>query len=186
MRPSAASAGEEDKSRRRWRLALSILAWSLLVQSVGGLLTAPMAFVSIGSLGLPAGADMSSVAAMPGGGPRVDDAVGRLAGQTRLLAWVGLLFSAASAISSIGLLKRRRWGWFATIGIQLASIVAVFVWFLPVLEDLLRLVAAERAVSSSLSITLLIALVPLSIVGFLMLRGVVRQFAERISEQANP
>jgi hypothetical protein len=186
MRPSAASAGEEDKSSRRWRLSLSILAWSLLVQSVVGLLTAPMAFVSIGSLGLPVGADLSSVAAMLGGGPGVDDVVGRLAGQTRLLAWVGILFSAASAISSIGLLKRRRWGWFATLGIQLASIAAAFVWFLPVLEDLLRLVAAEQAVSSSLSITLLIALVPLSIVGFLMLGGVVRQFTERASEQANP
>lgn len=181
MRPTAASAGE-DKSGRRWRLALSILAWSLLVQSVVGLLTAPLAFVNIESLGLPAGADLSSVTGMLGGGSAVGDLVGRLAGRARLLAWAGILFSAASAVGSIGLLRRRRWGWFATIGIQLTSIAAAFVWFLPVLEGLLRPVAPKQAVLSSFLITLLIALVPLSIVGFLMLRGVARQFAARASE----
>lgn len=174
-----AGAGEDSPSRRRWRFTLTVVAWLFLVQSALGVITGPLAFVALTTFGVPGSADLSSYGALMGDAGVL---VERLVGQLRSLVWVSISASVLMMAGSVGLLMRRRWGWFAVIGVQLVSVAATFVWGLPALEELLRFVAPAPAGATSLLMTVLLALVPLSVVGFLMLDGIVSQFRRAPTE----
>jgi hypothetical protein len=81
--------------------------------------------------------------------------------------------------AGIGLLSRRKWGWYGAIIINLLEAAGMFVIGLPALEPVLRLLDPARAETLSIVIAVLLALVPASIVAFLLARPVVRQFETR-------
>ena len=101
-----ASAGE-DKNLRRWRIAVTVTAWLLIVQSalaifsgLVGIVLAPLADPEVMLSQLGSSVDRSSIAMFE-----------TLMRQTALLNRIQTVGSLALLVGSIGLLRRRKWGW---------------------------------------------------------------------------
>jgi hypothetical protein len=168
------SAGKE-KNLRRWRVTLSVVAWLIIVQSGLGLLSG---LVSIPLSATIRPEDLESQLGPLAG--EIDLApVDRLFGQLRMLNLVQVGANALMLGAGIGLLSRRKWGWYGAIIINLLEAAGMFVIGLPALEPVLRLLDPARAETLSIVIAVLLALVPASIVAFLLARPVVRQFETR-------
>jgi hypothetical protein len=163
-----------DSSVRRWRVSLTLVGWMLLIQAAFGTAAAPLAWVGMRLTG-PAGyAGFSSLAPVPGGS---EAALAQAFSSIGIITWFSLAFNLVLLAGSIGLLKRWRWGWFMVIGAHIAAIAGSFIWGLPMLRAVLSVFAPADAGLAALAITGLLALVPASIIGFLMTNGIVRQFA---------
>ena len=178
--PAGAGA---DSSVRRWRVSLTLVAWMLLVQAAVGVATAPLTWISL-RLADPSG--LSGISALP---PVAGGSSAVLAGafsRVGAVTWLSLVFNLLLLAGSIGLLKRWKWGWFTVIGVHLAAIVVSFVWGLPMLQALLAVFAPADADLAALVIIFLFALIPASVIGFLMVNGVVRQFDAGNTDSAAP
>ncbi|MEO0080757.1 MAG: hypothetical protein ABIL25_00485 [candidate division WOR-3 bacterium] len=144
-----------DNAIRRWRLALTAFAWLLIVRSglslFSGFLLIPLATLLIG---------------------------GGVAAQFRPLAAAGVGHALVVGVGSVGLLRRRRWGWYVVVISQILEVGAAFAFAIPALKPVLMLLDPGRATVASFAIAGLVALVPASIAGFLMLEPVVAQFEQ--------
>jgi hypothetical protein len=109
--------------------------------------------------------------------------LGMLAGlfkQAAMIAWVSGVANLALLAGSVGLLARRKWGWYTVVFLHLATVVACFVWFLPFMYTILARLAPGRAGLASFAITFLLALAPGMVIAFLLAKPVLRQFEKSV------
>jgi len=176
--PMDASVGE-DKTIRRWRITLSVFAWLFIVQSGVG-------FVS-GLLSIPLLATFRPESLAAQLGPLLTGtnlaAIDALYASLRTLNLAQVLLNAVVLTGAVGLVRRRRWGWYLTVVLNVLQAVATLVFGPPVLEQVLRLADPARAGELSWVIAILAALIPAVIVAFLMLKPVVDQFEHGIEKQ---
>ncbi len=168
------SAGE-DSTLRRWRITLTVAAWLLITQSglailsgLIGIALAPIADPGAMLAQLGPYVDRSSVALF--------ETLMRQAASLNRIQTVGSLVLLAG---SIGLLLRRKWGWYTVIVVHVAATAAVFIWVMPMFENLYRALDPNSAGAMSLAMTILAALAPAVVVAFLLLRPVVSQFEKK-------
>jgi len=162
----------EDKTLRRWRITLTVAAWVLIVQSA---LT-----VIVGLLGIVL-APICDPAAMLGQlGPMVDSSslamLNTLMRQTAFLNRIQTVGSLVLLAGSIGLLLRKKWGWYTVVILHVVATVAVFVWVMPLFKTLYLTLDPRNAGMMALFLTILSALAPAVVVAFLLAKPIVSQF----------
>jgi hypothetical protein len=165
------SAGE-DKTLRRWRITLTVAAWLLIAQSgltllsgLIGMVLAPIADpgAMLGQLGPLA--DRSSIAMLD-----------TLMRQTASLNRIQTLGSLVLLAGSIGLLLRKKWGWYTVIVVHVVATVAVFIWVRPLFGTLYRVLDPTNAGTMALVLSILSALAPAVVVAFLLAKPILSQF----------
>ncbi len=170
------SAGE-DTHLRRWRTTLTVAAWLLIVQSgitfITGLIAlflAPFATPSTLYAQLGTVLERSHIAMIQ-----------TLVGQTLSLNRIQTVGSLILLAGSIGLLLRKKWGWYTVIVVHVAATAAVFTWVMPIFETLYRALDPSNAGPMALAMTILSALAPAVVVAFMLLRPVISQFQKQQS-----
>jgi hypothetical protein len=154
---------------------VTVAAWLLIAQSalaiisgLVGIVLAPIADpgVMLSQLGLFV--DRSSVA--------VFEALMRQAAFLNRFQTVG---SVVLLVGSVGLLLRKKWGWYTVVVVHAAATVAVFILVMPMFESLYRVLDPANARAMAFVMTVLGALAPAVVVAFLLLRPVVSQFEKK-------
>jgi hypothetical protein len=168
---SIPSAGE-DKTLRRWRIALAVAAWLLIAQSGLTLMSGLIGMIL---------APIADPGAMLGQlGPMVDRSslvmLNTLMRQTAFLNRIQTVGSLALLIGSIGLLLRKKWGWYTVVIVHVAATAAVFVWVMPLFKTLYTTLDPGNAGVMALILTILSALAPAVVVAFLLARPILSQF----------
>ena len=173
------SAGE-DKTLQRWRITLTVAAWLLIAQSgltfisgLIGMVLAPIADpgAMLGQLGPMA--DRSSIAMLE-----------NLMRQTAFLNRIQTVGSLVLLAGSIGLLRRKKWGWYTVVVVHVAATVAVFIWVLPIFKTLYLTLDPSNAGVMALFLTILTALAPAVVVAFLLAKPILSQFEKRTIDTA--
>jgi hypothetical protein len=168
------SAGE-DKTLRRWRIALTVAAWLLIAQSalavmtgLIGIVLAPIADpgATLGQLGPLA--DRSSIALL-----------NTLMRQGAFLNRIQTVGSLVLLAGSIGLLLRKKWGWYTVVVVHVAVAAAVFIWVMPLFENLYRVLDPSNAGTMAVVLSILSALAPAVVVGFLLAKPILSQFEKK-------
>ena len=168
------SAGE-DKTLRRWRITLTIAAWVLIVQSALA--------VIVGLLGMVL-APISDPGAMLGQlGPLMDRSsiamLDVLMRQTAFLNRIQTIGSLVLLAGAIGLLLRKKWGWYIVVVVHVAATVAVFIWVRPMFETLYRVFDPHNASMMAWLLSILSALAPAVVVAFLLAKPILSQFERK-------
>ncbi len=162
----------DDRALRRWHITLTLFAWLFVVQAGAGLIS--------GLLFIPLLAAFRPENLITQLGPLLINAdlaaIDALYANLRTLNLAQILLNAAVLTGAVGLLRRHRWGWYLTVVLNALQAVAAVAFGPPVLEQVLRLADSARAGRLSWVIAALIALIPVAIVGFLMLKPIVDQF----------
>jgi len=171
--PSPVTAGAgEDKNLRRWRITLTVAAWLLIAQSglsvLGGLFG-----IALGPIADPA--------AMLGQlGPMVDRSsitlLGTLMRQAAFLNRIKTVGSLVLLAGSIGLLRRKKWGWYTMVVVHAAATAAVFIWVMPMFETFYRALDPGNGGVMALLLSILGALAPAVVVAFLLAKPIISQF----------
>lgn len=174
------SAGE-DTHLRRWRIALTISAWVLIVQSA---LT-----VTVGLLGMVL-APISDPGAMLGQlGPLIDRSnismLETMLRQTVFLNRIQTVGSLLLLAGAIGLLLRKKWGWYIVVVVHVAATAAIFVWVMPLFKTLYLTLDPGNAGVMAWLLSVLSALAPAVVVAFLLAKPILSQF-ERGHTPASP
>ncbi|HTW92476.1 MAG TPA: hypothetical protein VMH22_12305 [bacterium] len=168
------SAGE-DKTLRRWHITLTVAAWLLIAQSsltlisgLIGMVLAPIAdpgamLGQFGALG-----DRSSGAMLE-----------TLMRQTVFLNRIQTVGSLVLLAGSVGLLLRKKWGWYTVIAVHVAAAVAVFIWVMPMFKTLYLALDPHNAGTMAGVLSILSALAPAVVVAFLLMKPIVSQFEKK-------
>ncbi len=166
------SSAGEDKTLRRWRLTLTVVAWLLIAQSA-------LAIIS-GLVGIALAPIADPTAFLGQLGPLLDRQslamVETLLRQTAVANKVQTAASLVLLAGSIGLLLRKKWGWYTVVVVHVAAAAAVFIWVMPMFETLYRALDPGHAGAMALLLSVLSALVPAIVVAFLLARPVISQF----------
>jgi hypothetical protein len=172
---SAIPSAGEDKTLRRWRITLTVAAWLLIAQSgltlisgLVGMLLAPIAdpgamLGQLGSLG-----DRSSIAMLES-----------LMRQTAFLNRIQTVGSLVLLVGSIGLLLRKKWGWYTVVVVHVVATVAVFVWVMPLFKTLYLTLDPGNAGVMAWLLSILSALAPAVVVAFLLAKPILAQFERK-------
>ncbi len=162
----------DDRTLRRWRVALTVFSWLFIIQSGVGFIS------SLLSIPLLATFRPESLAAQLG--PFLSGAnfaaIDALYANLRTLNLAQVLLSAGVLAGAIGLLLRHRWGWYLTVVLNALQAIAAVAFGPPVLGQVLSVVDPAMATRFSWVIAILIALIPTWLVVFLMLKPIVDQF----------
>lgn len=168
----AAAAPTPDPTEKRWRSTVTLLAWLLIVQSalslvtsLIGLATAPLADMANLSSQLSVLMDRSAIGQ-----------VEELMRLTRTANNYFIIYSAVSLAGAIGLLLRRKWGWYATAIVNVVAALATLVWGTPIVTHIYSMLDPKNGGPYGLLTAILLALMPMTIVGYLMLKPVIIQF----------
>jgi hypothetical protein len=161
-----------DVSARRWYWTVTVAGWLLAVEAASSLLLGIAGRVLAGSLSLETLLGPTAVSS----GTYNLEALEALVSQVYVVADIQIVANAVLIAGCIGLLLRRKWGWYIVTIMHLAQAVAGFILGLPLVRSAVAVVSPENAMTYGLLITVLICLVPLSVVAFLMLRPVASQF----------
>ena len=165
------SAGE-DKNLRRWRITLTVAAWLLIAQSALAIISGLVGIV-LAPIADP-GAMLSQL------GPLTDRSstamLETLMRQTAFLNRIQTVGSLVLLVGSIGLLLRKKWGWYAVVVVHVAAAAAVFIWVMPLFENLYRVLDPTNAGTMALVLTILSALAPAVVVAFLLAKPILSQF----------
>lgn len=167
---------------RGWRVALTGVAVLLGLQAGAGALCA-----GLGLLLLPAPAADATVLPgaeefLPGG-----QLPGPMTGLLWVAVWVGLVLSLVLLMGAVGLLRRRKWGWYAVTVTQVLGAGGLFAVLPAVFGAFIELAAPGSWPLLPWALSLLAVLPALGVVGFLLLGPVLRQFEPtEPREQASP
>jgi hypothetical protein len=96
--------------------------------------------------------------------------------QAALLNRVQTVGSLVLLAGSIGLLLRKKWGWYMVVVVHVAAAAAVFIWVMPMFKNLYSALDPRNAGAMALAMSVLGALAPAVVVAFLLLKPVVSQF----------
>lgn len=163
----------------RWRVALTVVAWLLILQSGSGALSAGL------GLALQPLRAVGTTAEVPGAG-EIFPGRDALLPTLRLLETVvrvGFFFHLALLAGAVGLLRRRRWGWYAVVLLHIAGAGGLFAVLPTVFGEVLALAAPGAPPLLTWALAVLAVLPALALIGFLLLDPVLRQFA---GAQATP
>lgn len=178
--PNPGTPEPPNPSAKRWRITLTVAAWVLIVQSA---LT-----VIVGLLGIVL-APISDPAAMLGQlGPMVDRSslamLNTLMRQTAFLNRIQTVGSLVLLAGSIGLLLRKKWGWYTVVIVHVAATAAVFVWVMPLFKTLYLTLDPGNAGVMAWLLSILGALAPAVVVVFFLAKPILRQFEKRTIDTA--
>lgn len=153
----------------RWRVALTVLAWLLILQAGSGALSA-----GLGLMLLPA----SAATAVPGGEKILPGAhlLGPMISLLRAAVGVGAVLSLALLAGAVGLLRRRRWGWYVVIAVSAIGAGGLLAVLPTVFGTVLEMAAPRSSPLLPWALSLLAVLPALALIGFLLLDPVLRQF----------
>jgi hypothetical protein len=162
----------EDKTLRRWRVAVTVAAWLLIAQSALAIISG-LVGIALAPISDP-GAMLSQL------GPVIDRSsialLGTLMRQAAFLNRIQTVGSLVLLAGSIGLLLRKKWGWYTVVVVHVAAAAAVFIWVMPMFETLYRALDPVHARTMAWFMSLLGALAPAVVVAFLLAKPVVSQF----------
>jgi hypothetical protein len=96
--------------------------------------------------------------------------------QTAFLNRIQTVGSLVLLAGSIGLLRRKKWGWYAVVVVHVVATVAVFIWVLPMFKTLYLTLDPGNAGMMALFLTVLTALAPAVVVAFLLAKPILNQF----------
>ncbi len=161
-----------ENPSRRWRVSVSILSWLLMIQAALGIIVGLLSLMTLPGLE-PAGFSEQLAPILDQAGSVV---LAEVMGQTTLVTRVSIVANLLLLVGSIGLLLRKKWGWFTVVLVHLAGVLVSFIWVMPVLRQVLGLLDPSRAGLLSFVITALLTVVPGVIIAFLMLKPVVSQY----------
>jgi hypothetical protein len=162
----------QDPSAKRWRLTLTVGAWLLIAQSGLSVLT--------GLVGI-ALAPIADPGAMLGQlGPVIDRSsialFGTLMRQGAFLNRIQTVGSLILLVGSIGLLLRKKWGWYTVVVAHVAAGAAIFIWVMPMFETLYLALDPTNAGAMALFLSILSALAPAVVIAFLLSKPIISQF----------
>ena len=161
-----------NPSAKRWRITLTVVAWVLIVQSA---LT-----IIIGLIGMVLAPIADPVAMLGQLGPLADrSSIAMLEALMRQTAFLNRIQSVGSLIllaGSIGLLLRKKWGWYMVIAVHVAATVAVFIWVMPLFKTFYLALDPGNAGAMAWLLSILSALAPAVVVAFLLAKPIVCQF----------
>jgi len=168
----APAAPQPDATEKHWRSTVTLLAWLLIVQSALSLLTSLIGLAT---------APLTDIPNLSGQlGVLMDrSAIGQIEELMRLVRTANnyfIIYSVASLAGAIGLLLRRKWGWYATALINVATALATIVWGTPIVTRIYTMLDPKNGGPYGLLTAILLALMPAIFVGFLMLKPVIIQF----------
>lgn len=168
------SAGE-DKNLRRWRITLTVAAWLLIAQSALAIISGLVGIV-LAPIADP-GAMLSQL------GPLTDRSstamLETLMRQTAFLNRIQTVGSLVLLVGSIGLLLRKKWGWYTAVAVHVVATVAVFVWVMPIFKTLYVALDPSNAGTMALMLSILSALAPAVVVAFLLAKPILRQLDKK-------
>jgi hypothetical protein len=163
---------------RYWRIAVTVFAWLGIIQAgigfVGGLLSIPLAAA------FRPESLVQQLGPMMGG--TNFSAIDALFAQLRLFNFIQVGANCAICAGAIGLLLRKKWGWYLTIVLNLVQAVASVVLGQPLLQKVLAVLDPTQAERLSYVMAFLIALIPVSIIAFLLAKPVISQFERAPAE----
>jgi len=176
---SAIPSAGEDKTLRRWRITLTVAAWLLIAQAGLSVLSGIIGIVL---------APIADPTAMLGQlGPVIDrSSISLLGTLMRQAAFLNRIQTAASLVllaGSIGLLLRKRWGWYTVVVVHVAAMVAVFVWVMPMFKTLYLALDPTHAGTMALFLSILSALAPGVVIAFLLAKPILSQFEKAGQQQ---
>lgn len=161
-----------DAAARRWYWAVTIAGWMLAVEAASSLLLGIAGRALAGSLSLES---LLGPAATSSGTYNLV-ALEALISQVYVATDIQVAANAVVIAGCVGLLLRKKWGWYTVTIMHVAETVVGFILGLPLVRSAVAIVSPEHAMTYGLLITVLVCLVPLSVVAFLMLRPVANQF----------
>jgi hypothetical protein len=168
------SAGE-DKTLRRWRITLTVAAWLLIAQSGLTLLSGIIGIV-LAPISDP-GAMLAQL------GPYVDRSsvslFGTLMRQAAFLNRIQTVGSLVLLAGSIGLLMRKKWGWYTVVAVHVVATAAVFIWVMPMFKTLYLSLDPHSAGTMAVALSILSALAPAVVVAFLLAKPILSQFEKK-------
>jgi len=113
-------------------------------------------------------------------GPFVDRSsvalFGTLIRQAAFLNRIQTVGSLVLLAGSIGLLLRKKWGWYMVVVVHVAAAAAVFIWVMPMFKNLYSALDPRNAGAMALAISILGALAPAVVVAFLLMKPILSQF----------
>lgn len=156
----------------RWHSALSVFSWLLIIQSGLGFL------LGLFSLAILKGFRAEDLAVRLGMLVETMDLtrIERFLVHLKGLQFAQIGLNGLVVVGAVGLWKRQKWGWYITTIRFGLEIPAILLGGSVALRPVLRLLSPSQADFLSLVIAFLLALIPASITGFLMLRPIVTQF----------
>jgi hypothetical protein len=105
--------------------------------------------------------------------------LGNLMRQTAFLNRIQTVGSVVLLLGSVGLLLRKKWGWYAVIVVHVAATAAVFIWVMPMFETIYRVLDPGNAGVMALLLSILGALAPAVVVAFLLVKPIISQFEKK-------
>jgi hypothetical protein len=96
--------------------------------------------------------------------------------QTAFLNRIQTVGSLVLLAGSLGLLLRKKWGWYTVVVVHVAAAAAIFIWVMPLFEGMYRVLDPRNAGTMALTMSILGALAPAVVVGFLLMRPILSQF----------
>lgn len=99
--------------------------------------------------------------------------------QAAFLNEIQIVGSAILLAGSIGLLLRKKWGWYTVVVVNVAAAAAVFIWAMPMFENFYRALDPSHAGAMALLLSVLGALAPAVVVAFLVAKPILSQFEKK-------
>lgn len=96
--------------------------------------------------------------------------------QTAFLNRIQTVGSLVLLAGAIGLLLRKKWGWYTVVVVHVAATAAVFIWVMQLFETLYRVLDPSNARTMALILSILSALAPAVVVVFLLAKPILSQF----------
>jgi len=96
--------------------------------------------------------------------------------QTAFLNRIQTVGSLVLLVGSIGLLLRKKWGWYTVVVVHVAAAAAVFIWVMPMFKNLYSALDPRNAGAMALMMSVLGALAPAVVVVFLLAKPILSQF----------
>ena len=96
--------------------------------------------------------------------------------QTAFLNRIQTAGSLVLLVGSIGLLLRKKWGWYTVVFVHVVATVAVFIWVMPLFKTLYLTLDPGNAGVMAWLLSILSALAPAVVVAFLLAKPIINQF----------
>jgi hypothetical protein len=102
--------------------------------------------------------------------------LGTLMRQGAFLNRIQTVGSLVLLAGSIGLLLRKKWGWYTVVIVHVAATAAVFIWVMPIFRTLYLALDPAHAGTMALMLSILSALAPAVVIAFLLAKPILSQF----------
>jgi len=105
--------------------------------------------------------------------------------QTAVLNRAQTVGSLVLLVGSIGLLLRKKWGWYTVVIVHVAATAAIFIWVMPIFQTLYLALDPAHAGTMALLLSILGALAPAVVIAFLLAKPITSQLEGRSRPEMN-